>query len=104
MNNNELQAETEAQQSKNAELLPSALLVANPMLAAAVKLENEIISEYYPTINHVELGDLYCRDKVILIMREYSEQFKTHYWSEDAIIRLKAEYFEKGMNSKSGGF
>lgn len=33
MNNKELQAETEAQQSKNAELLPSPPLVANPMLA-----------------------------------------------------------------------
>lgn len=32
MNNKELQAETEAQQSKNAEPLPSAPLVANPML------------------------------------------------------------------------
>ena len=32
MNNKELQAETEAQQSENAALLPSAPLVANPML------------------------------------------------------------------------
>lgn len=34
MNNKELQAETEAQQSKNAELLPSAPLVASPLLPA----------------------------------------------------------------------
>ena len=34
MNSKELQAETEAQHSKNADLLPSAPLVANPMLAA----------------------------------------------------------------------
>lgn len=36
MNNEELKAETEAQQRDDAELLPSAPLVANPMLAAAV--------------------------------------------------------------------
>jgi hypothetical protein len=34
MNNKELQAETEAQQSKTDELLPSAPLVASPLLAA----------------------------------------------------------------------
>ena len=34
MNNKELQDETEAQQSETAELLPSAPLVANPLLAA----------------------------------------------------------------------
>ena len=33
MNNKELQAETEVQESKNAELLPSAPLVANPLLS-----------------------------------------------------------------------
>lgn len=36
MNNKELQAETEAQQSKNAALLPSAPLVANPLLCAGI--------------------------------------------------------------------
>ena len=36
MNNKELKAKTEAQQSKNAELLPSAPLVANPMLATVL--------------------------------------------------------------------
>ena len=38
MNNKELQAETEVQQSKNAELLPSAPLVANPVLPAVLRL------------------------------------------------------------------
>ena len=36
MNNKELQAETEAQQSKSAEILPSAPLVANPMLGDVI--------------------------------------------------------------------
>ena len=49
MNNKELKAETEVQQIKNAELLPSAPLVANPMLnAVAVKLsktQKEFIKE-----------------------------------------------------------
>lgn len=37
---------------------------------------HEIIDEFYPTINHVELGELYCRDKVVLIVRDYMAQFE----------------------------
>ena len=37
---------------------------------------HEIIDEFYPTIDHVELGKLYCRDKVILILRDYMAQFE----------------------------
>ena len=46
MNNKELQAETKAQQSETAKLLPSAPLVANPMLAAVLNFLGfvEIIS------------------------------------------------------------
>ena len=67
-------------------------------VSGCIKSEHQIIDEYYPTINHAELGELYCRDKVILIMREHAEQFKEHYWSPESIDRLKAEYFEKGTN------
>ena len=50
--------------------------IAKPIVSGSIKSEHEVINEYYPTINHAELGELYCRDKVILIMREYAEQFK----------------------------
>ena len=41
MNNKELQAETEAQQSKNAELLLSSPLLANPMLGAVLSRQEK---------------------------------------------------------------
>ena len=46
MNNKEQKAETEAQQSKNAELLPSAPLVANPMLPAAYLFLKKYVQKY----------------------------------------------------------
>lgn len=45
---------------------------------------NELLDEYYPTIDHVELGKLYCRDKVIIIMKEYAEK-----WHESEVNKLK---------------
>ena len=59
MNNKELKAEPKAQQSKTAELLPSAPLVANPLLAAANYEEVKMIAEFmgykfndYPKLEH----------------------------------------------------
>ena len=46
MNNKELKAETEAQQSKIDELLPSAPLVANPMLPAVTPEMKNFAQEY----------------------------------------------------------
>jgi len=48
MNNKEHQAETEVQQSKNAELLPSAPLLANPMLCAVLVKDVEQTKNMFP--------------------------------------------------------
>ena len=62
MNNKELKAETEAQQSENAALLPSAPLVANPMLAAVVcqlkDVPDKLIIEFLYK-RHLE-GKIWC--------------------------------------------
>lgn len=58
MNNKELQAETEAQQSKNAELLPSAPLVANPLLYAV------LLEKYIKYVKKAEGTDfIYVHDQ-----------------------------------------
>ena len=59
MNNNELKAETEAQQSENADLLPSAPLAANPVLAAGLSNEKltaiaELCSKAAMAVNEIE--------------------------------------------------
>ena len=53
MNNKELKAETEAQQSKNAELLTSSPLVANPMLAAVLFVGARIYKQNYNDITQI---------------------------------------------------
>ena len=59
MMNNELQAETEAQQSTTAELLPSAPLAANPMLAAALSVKmQKVLVTYFNSYNK---ANLFCQ-------------------------------------------
>ena len=85
MNNKELQAETEAQQSKNAELLPSAPLVANPLLPA---VWNQWMSTY-PKKN-----GLY-----IVVMRNTKEVWVA-YWN-DAMRRFEEacpNFTDKGVD------
>ena len=93
MNNKELQAETKAQQSKTAELLPSAPLVANPMLPAVRACEHWTKKELESLPNRKwdeEIGEF---DSLIILPT--SNLHDSGYWCMDFVAVRDTEPFCK---------
>ena len=65
---------------------------------------NKIFKEKYPK----GLSAKYTKEEMVgymMAINDIKEQLPIHdvigsFWSDDAIIRLKAEYFEKGLKGK----